>query len=148
MRNAIGTTRIFQFVIIFVLIFAAYLALSIKYSKTFKMKNEVINIIERSRGLTDNAGEIIGNYLDVSGYTAQGKCPSGWIGATTSGFEDANDANKYLYCVRKTSNYNDRSKDLTYYRITLFYKFGLPYIDDIFTFEVSGETTDIKDALD
>lgn len=144
MRNAIGTARVFQFVIIFILIFAAYLALSIKYSKTFKMKNEVINILERDQGITNKAKEVIANYLDASGYNATGKCETGTIGVNGTTTELANGSKKYDYCITRTSGYNERFPQMSYYRVTLFYKFGLPYIDNIFTFEVSGETVDVR----
>lgn len=149
MRNSIGTARLFQFVIVFILIFAAYLALSIKYSKTFKMKNEVINIIERNQGLTTTAGSIIKNYLNASGYDVTGKCESGWIGANEGGtFETASASKKYVYCIQKTKGYNDASPNMSYYRVVLFYKFGLPVLDSIFNFNVSGETVDIRVPLD
>ena len=44
MRQAIGTTWIMQLVIIFMLIFVAFLALTINYTKAFKMKNREIHI--------------------------------------------------------------------------------------------------------
>ena len=45
MRQSIGGTWLFSLMIIFILLFTAYLAVAINYSKSFKVKNEVINII-------------------------------------------------------------------------------------------------------
>ena len=47
MRQAIGTTWILQLVIIFMLIFVAFLSLSLNYTKAFKIKNEIITTIEK-----------------------------------------------------------------------------------------------------
>ena len=55
MRESVGSTWIFQLAIIFILIFSAYLAITINYSKTFKVKNEVISILEKYEGLTDSS---------------------------------------------------------------------------------------------
>ena len=66
MRQAIGSTWILQLVIVFILIFVAFLALSINYTKAYKIKNELLSIIEKYEGV--NSGEngsisIINNYL-------------------------------------------------------------------------------------
>ena len=68
MRQAIGTTWIMQLVIIFMLIFVAFLALTINYTKAFKIKNELVTIIEKYEGLnygTSNQSgsiDLINNY--------------------------------------------------------------------------------------
>ena len=72
MRQTIGATWVFQLVIIFTLIFAAYIALTINYSKSFRIKNEVISIVEKSQGFTDNGIRLVNNYLLSSGYRTMG----------------------------------------------------------------------------
>ena len=47
MREAIGGTWLTQLIIIFMLIFVAFLALSLNYTKAFKVKNEILSIIEK-----------------------------------------------------------------------------------------------------
>lgn len=56
MRNSMGMTWTFQIMLIFILIFASFLAIYINFNKAFKMKNEVINIIERNEGISDSNG--------------------------------------------------------------------------------------------
>ena len=53
MRQAIGSTWILQLVIIFMLIFVAFLALSINYTKAFRVKNELVTMIEKYEGVSE-----------------------------------------------------------------------------------------------
>ena len=52
MREAIGGTWLFGIVILFIALFASFLAYSISYTRAFNTKNEIINLIERSEGYT------------------------------------------------------------------------------------------------
>lgn len=168
MRQSIGTTWILGLVVVFILIFASYLALTISYQRTFKLKNEVLSIIERQEGLTDRVGywnsntetykvgalQLINNYLSASGYHSKGKCPNGWKGATTldsdatgTSLEDSR-GGRYYYCIKKYSSGNVAYPNMSFYKVKLFYKFDLPVIGDIITFDVDGETNDIAVPAD
>lgn len=59
MRESIGGAWLVGIVITFVVLFTSYLALSVNYSKAFKVKNEIISLIEENEGLTDKAQEKI-----------------------------------------------------------------------------------------
>ena len=48
MREAIGGTWIFSIVIVFIVLFTSFLAISVNYSKAFRVKNGIINIIEKT----------------------------------------------------------------------------------------------------
>ena len=52
MKESIGGTWLLGFVLVFIVIFSAYLAVSINYTKAFKVKNRIINIIEENEGYT------------------------------------------------------------------------------------------------
>ena len=77
--------------------------------------------------------QIINDYLSASGYDATGTCPNGWDGHGKDG--------KTSYCTKL--EYSPRS-GYVYYDVKLFFKFGLPVIDNITTFDVSGQTVDLK----
>ena len=72
MRQAIGSTWLMQLVIIFMLIFVAFLALSINYTKSFKTKNELVNMIEEREGIGSGEDKgaliLINNYLNYNNY--------------------------------------------------------------------------------
>lgn len=158
MRESIGSTWIIGLVMVFILIFSSYLALTISYQKTFKLKNEVLSFIEREEGLTNTSGgamSLINNYLTNSGYHQKGVCPQYWLGiknlsSTPSKGTDyeiaKGDNTKYYYCVQRK---NVRTwSNAKYYKVKLFYKFDLPVIGDIVTFKVDGETNDVVMAGD
>lgn len=160
MRESIGSTWVFQLVLIFILIFVAYLTISINYSKTFKLKNEVLSIIERNEGLTEgNRGGmgIVNNYLQTQNYNGRGSCEVGYYGAKTlSGtnmntdfdFISSPTSTKYYYCVKKVSGYYSSKPKRSYYRIRLFIDYDLPVIGKIFTFTADGQTSEIEATYD
>lgn len=159
MRQAIGSTWVFQLVIIFTLIFAAYIALTINYSRSFKVKNEVLSIIEKSEGFTKNGVKLINNYLNQSGYKTVGKCTmqSNAIvyGVTTldttitgSTVERAKEGHDYYYCFSKYGNYHSYYKGRAYYKINLFFQFDLPFFGNLSTFTVDGQTSEIDATFD
>ncbi|MBE6161217.1 MAG: hypothetical protein E7158_03255 [Firmicutes bacterium] len=155
MREVIGGTWITQLVIVFMFVFAAFLALSINYSKAFKIKNEVLNIIEREEGLTDNAIKLTNNYLVNTGYNTKGKCPKNSWGITVRGigqydkkFIENSSNKKYSFCVRKVKSTANNFRNRAYYELRLFFKFGLPVIGDITTFDVEGQSKDVTYPLD
>ena len=159
MRQTIGSTWIFQLVIIFTLIFAGYIALTINYSKTFRVKNEVLSIIEKSEGMTKNGVKLINNYLTQSGYKTTGKCPvqTGTIvyGVTTLSTEVSNGTverakadTDYYYCFSKYTGYHSYYKTRAYYKVNLFFQFDLPFFGKLSTFNVDGQTSEIDSTFD
>ena len=157
MRETIGSTWIYQLVIVFVLIFVAFLILS--FSKNYKTKNEMINIIEKYDGVNTKSIKIINNYLS-NGNRVKGKCPANgnWIGvksldSNNMEIEKVESGTKYYYCINKkwskTKYVNDANnttkvvKSKMFYQIKIFFKFNLPIIGNIYTFTVDGTTNDI-----
>ncbi len=153
MRQAIGTTWLMQLVIIFMLIFVAFLALTINFTKAFKIKNELITMIEKNEGLSsgeDGTISLINNYLSHNGYMVKGKCDNSEYGVSSlnsDSIEVANSNETYFYCIKKTSfgtpAYPERAK----YTVRIFFHFSLPIIGDLFTFTSEGMTVDINYAL-
>jgi len=105
MRESIGSTWILQLVIVFILLFVGFLTLSLGYSKSYKVKNETLSVIEKYEGLTVDAVKIINNYLEYNNYDAKGKCEDDtWYGLdnlTVTTLEKANPNKKYYYCIKK-----------------------------------------------
>lgn len=95
MKNGITNIWLLGLVIVFISLFSAYIIITIEYSKSFKIKNEVLTIIEKHKGITTkdnhttgtslingetittnvNGIQTINLYLMGSNYTAKGKCP-------------------------------------------------------------------------
>lgn len=153
MRQAIGTTWIMQLVIIFMLIFVAFLALTINYTKAFKIKNELVSIIERNEGITEkNNGSIglINNYLVYNNYTVQGNCSEGEYGVKNlynNTISNVVPGEKYFYCIKKINASTTTTPYRAKYQIRIFFRFSLPIIGDLITFSVEGTTINITNSI-
>lgn len=95
MREGISNIWLIGIIILFISIFASYIAITINYTSSFKIKNEVLTIIEKHKGMTSNdafqekdsivgkgkmylnagALQTINLYLMGRAYTSTGYCP-------------------------------------------------------------------------
>ena len=153
MRHTIGGTWILQLVIVFILLFAAFIILTLNYSRTVKVKNELIDMVEKYEGLNTNSVTLVNNYLLYNGYTTQGVCAkngentTGIYGAyslNSSTLEEVRVEEKYYYCVKKYNGANNTN----YYQLTVFYKFNLPVIGETGSFSIKGSTSNFESVDD
>lgn len=130
MKESIANSYIFTIIIVFVAIISLIIVSSISYSKAFKVKNKLIDIIEKYDGYDDNARDEIEEYLGKAGYkinyTNKG-CPN-------EGDEIDTDSN-YRYCIYK---YN-KGRGI-YYKVVSYMFFDLPLVEGLIEIPVSGET--------
>ena len=153
MRETVGNTFIIKLIIVFTLLFSAFLALAISYNKVFKMKNEVLSIIEKYEGINDTSLNIINNYFYANGYTITSSCPDGYMGVNNFEEEavEAVSGEKYYFCYKENKDRlkdglnNDKNVNIKkkVYDVIVFYKFYLPIVGDIFTFNIKGQTKTI-----
>lgn len=161
MRESIGTSWVMGISIVFILIFSAYLAVILNYSKTFKAKNTVLNIIEKYEGFNSGSSggmAVVNNYLVSSGYQETGKCEVGYYGATTLTGNNSDNEYKYIaeatdekfhYCIKKVSFVNGKTKrENSYYRVILFTKTDLPVLGNVLTFTAQGRTINLENTVD
>ena len=130
MKEAIGTSMIFNLVMIFVGVFIALYVGSIAYSKGFKIRNRLIDIIEKYEVYNEDARLEIEENLATVGYQIiDRECP------------DRNNAvnvdvdSDYRYCV-----YRYETSKGDYYGVTVFIHFDLPLIGGFLEFPLYGET--------
>ena len=147
MRQTIGGTLILQLMLVFILLFAAFIILTINYSRTVRVKNELIDMIEKYEGLNSESIGLVNNYLYYTGQITQGICVEentpGVYGATSlesTNLEPARPGEKYYYCIRKY----DGANTTNYYQIAIFYKFNLPIIGNFGGFEIRGSTSNFQ----
>lgn len=157
MKEAVGGFSLFNIVIVFVLIFAGYISLSINYSKAYNVKNEILNIIKNQGGVCTsqapssqdncyNFKEQIIDYFSETNYRSKGNCEDGWIGYSRVG-DLIPDGKNAAFCVKAINvNTNSELPKAYYYRIKLFYQLDLPVINKIFEFSVVGETSRVYEA--
>ena len=150
MREAIGGTWVYQLVIIFMLIFVAFLALTMNYRRAFKVKNDLLNIVEKYEGFSKTSIPIINNYLLSSGYTTMGNCREGEVGSQDLKsiiLKKVASGQKYYYCVSKIHTGTEAKSFRAKYKVRIFFRFDLPVIGNLYTFEVDGTTIDINNSI-
>ena len=138
MKEAIGTSYVFTLVMTFVGILIAMFVGSIAYTKGFKVRNKIIDIIDKNEGYTLRTGgakDQIDQSLAKIGYRIVDKeCPTR-NGATAIQKSD------YRYCVYEYTN----EEKGTYYGVTVFIHFDIPLIGDFFEIPIYGESRIIFD---
>lgn len=113
MKDSLANVWLLGIIITFILLFSAYIAITVDYSQTFKLKNEVLNIIEKNKGMSNAVGvtgeskikkpdtivvdvgalQTINLYLAGNAYTAKGPCPDDshtWYGVTKLTYTESN----------------------------------------------------------
>ena len=171
MRETIAGIWLYGIIFAFILMFAGYLAVSVKYSEAFKIKNDMLWIIESHNGLGFNNSPIestfhpgkmlnghfggmngVNAYLEGAHYNAKGYCPNDkgtdWYGVKSISYEKksvekADKKKKYYWCFKK-----NKANGGTYYSIRIFYKFNLPVVGDLVTFSIDGTSVPIIIAKD
>lgn len=135
MRESIANSYVFNIIIVFVGIIIAILIGSLSYSKAFKVKTKIVNIIENYKGYNNQeVRQEIDNYLKSTGYTVtrtnnRGTCPD------VNGVKAINTIKNYDYCI-----YRFNTVKGPYYRITVFISFDIPIISSYLRIPMSGET--------
>lgn len=117
MRESIGGAFLIKIMVFFIVIYNSLLAIAINYAIVFRVKNQIINLIEQYEGYA-NAAPHIANYVSKVGY---------YRGESTSG-------KGYNIEIIPTPNRG------TYYRVTTYITFSFPIIRDKLSIDVTGET--------
>ena len=119
------------FTSIIILLFAGVLA----YSKAYKIKNRIIEVIEKHEDYNSS----------VLGEIQEDLRKSGYMGATmdqinakcgTNDIVLENEERGYLYCVYLKGD----AKGMRTYEVVTYIHFDFPVIGDMLTFAVRGET--------
>ena len=108
MKEAIGGSWLYVLAITLIALFTTFVSVTTNYTRTYKIKDQIISIIETNDGVTPKTLEQINSYLASIGYSSTGKCPTksetgeDWQSFTTSstsgpsGFGD-----NVNYCIYK-----------------------------------------------
>lgn len=149
MRSTIGGTWLLGLMIVFIMLFVGFIVLTINYSRTVRIKNEMIDMVEKYEGLNSESIELVNNYLRYTGYDVEGVCVTegesetgvyGSLDLTGTNLEPAREGVRYYYCIKKYDGANTSN----YYQITIFYKFNLPVIGNTSGFTIKGSTSNFQ----
>ena len=163
MREAIGGTWLFQIVIVFVLLFAGFMCLTINQSKAFNVKDKIIQTIQSNNGIdlnsecgSDATGTLcaISSYLIDSAYRTTGNCDTLSLNDnyTYHGFSRDGKVNQKnaAFCVAKINSGGSQNEEFAselpsaaYYRVVVFYQLDLPIFNELFNFRIKGDTKPI-----
>lgn len=155
MREAVGGAWLLSITVALIALFTAYLAFSVNYSKAFKVKDAIVERVEKYEGFdTNNAKEMkeIREYLSKIGYATRGKCNQSTGFSTDIDFYGVDGSNikkndmntKFNYCVERVAKPVDVGDySSAYYKVTVFYGLSLGFVDLNSIFFLTGETKNI-----
>ena len=142
MKDAVGGSLLLNIVVFFLSVVILFFVGIVAYSKAYKIKNRIIEVIEKYDGYNDFVKKEINSDLIRSGYiiSTQNEV-SDKCGKFGNG--NLNDT-EYLYCVyEKESLSGSRT-----YKVVTFTRFEFPVIGDLVMIPVKGETKDVGKNYD
>lgn len=131
MRDAFGGAFFIKIMLIFFAIYISFIAIALNYAKAFRVKNNIINIIEERESYNIDVQNLVDDYVASMNYYVTSVGPNG---SSTSSSEGCRGRG---YCVR--SMYSDTLRG-TYYKVTTFIEISFPFFGINITVPVTGET--------
>lgn len=135
MKAATGNAMLMNIIIVFLVVVMALIVTSISYTKAFRVKNRIVDIIEYYNG--DFSKDYIKNDINESlrsiGYRYNNgkKCPTLDKGKTSASYSGSD----YLYCI-----YTYNSERGVYYKVIAYMYLDLPIVGNYINIPVYGET--------
>lgn len=144
MKEAIANAGVFNLMIIFIVLLIAFFIGSLGYSKAYKVKNRIIDEIEKDESYEDGTQDRINEWLDDIGYrmntnSSIASCPSQTSNKSNLSIETVNVSSDYQYCIYRY-NITNGAKKSTYYRVITYMYFDVPIINELIKIPVTGET--------
>ena len=135
MKEALGTSFVFNMMMIFIGVLIAIFVGSLAYTKGFKVRNKIIDIIEKYEGFTVSAEEEINESLASIGYQVRNST-NDTCKVRKSGGTDVSGVKKdYDYCLYEYNT--SRGK---YYGVTVFIHIDVPLIGGLINIPLYGES--------
>lgn len=159
MQDAFGGILNLVLIVLFLVIVEGILGLTVAYTKTFRMKNYVISVIEEYDGygchnndgdtacrkkITEKACEMGYRPPRISNCNSNDLIEGVTESVTTTNGKTCNYSKESLFCA--TEVYNDSSKTFSYH-ITTQVDINIPIVRDIMGFsffQVNGDTRTIE----
>lgn len=149
MRDAIGGVFSLQIIVIFMLIVNGYLAFTVNYTKAFRVKNQIIQIIEQHEGFTEDAKEKVDEYMRKTNYELS-DAYTNWCQKSGMEVYRSSTNGAFCYTIEKVDITGGKANKKNYqgaiYSIQTFVNIDIPIINKLlpFTagiFRVGGETS-------
>jgi len=146
MRDAIGGVFTIQIILFFLVIINAYLAFSVNYTKAFRIKNNIVAILEQQEGFTtdgtDSAAGQIEKIMTDTGYNVE-KGVIDRCGSRDDGYVAVYN-NAGGYCLKLNKNADGTG----YYSVKTYISINIPILNNLLpvfsdVFAIKGETKTI-----
>lgn len=126
MRESIGSTFLYNIIILFIIVTFAFLSGTLAYMKSFKANSRIINAIEKYEGYNSEAVAEIDNALSTLGYTQEkAGCP------LKNGIEAVEQVGEYYqYCIYHFSPENSDLVNKDYYGVVTYMRFNFPVVGE------------------
>lgn len=131
MRESFGGAFMLKLAITFLIIYVSFMAVAVNYAKAFRVKNQIINILEQNQysGQNDDATKnIIFGYLSDVHYN---------VGSVECSSDRSLDA--YGICIEG----HDNNQGSSYYRVTTYISIDFPFFGIKMILPIRGETKTI-----
>jgi hypothetical protein len=125
MRESIGAAFLIKIMIVFIVIYNSILAIAVNYAMAFRVKNQIINLIEQYEGCRP-AMDKINDYIRHVGYYRTG------------------DIENSAFTIQPLE-IPDRGY---YYKVTTYLNFDFPFVGDFLKVKINGETKPIYNISD
>lgn len=147
MRQAVGSAFILNLVIVFITLMMLVFVGTISYSKAYKTKNRIINIIEDNKGYNESSIDEIETFMANTGYqiSTTSNCTKVKPEGSSEVYPTSSFKSGYRYCIFENKASNDNG---VYYTVVTFMKFDFPVIGNYIEFPVKGETKILSNLWD
>ena len=152
MRESFGGAFMIKLVLVFIVVYISFMAVAINYAKAFRVKNQVINILEQYKykgNIGDEAFIKLNEYLPSVPYNLgdkieeiSDKCSEQ---ATNLGVKaDKAVVSDYGVClISMTYDMNDSDVSPRYYMVTTYIAIDFPFFNISMILPIVGETKSI-----
>lgn len=146
MNESINTSFLIMIVAVIITVIAVLMITFFSYSRAYKTKNKIIDIIESHNGYNNAAKTEIEQYLTDVGYNIRrnsNACPR------YNGQNSIDNSSNYAFCVyRFATNKKDYSDNKEYsagyyYTTYIFVNINIPIINDMVELKVKGQSRTI-----
>lgn len=135
MRESFGGAFIIKLLLIFIIVYISFMAVAINYAKAFRIKNNVINILEQHKynGNFSSIDGILEGYLKEVSYDIS-------LNEIPQIKNNCGEPNlHYGVCITETSG----GKNPKYYKVTTYIAIRFPLFNINLVVPISGETKSI-----
>lgn len=144
MKEAIANANVFNLIIVFVIILMAFFIGSLSYTKAFKVKNMILNEIEKDECFGPDDSECnydtkdrVEKFLSEIGYRTKSTVDNrSACSSLSENGELVSISSNYEYCVFKIKTKNGARR----YKVIAYMYFDVPVISQLLKIPVNGET--------